>query len=184
MGTPWRSDAGFTLIEMIVAMVLVAGLLATVSTMLVKSFGESDRAQAERTVADSTRRTFESFSNDIRSAQTPDRNPAYVGNAEDLGDALLQPTTTKLSMQMPGQPGVTTLDVRDVVEATNSSFAFRSDAVPAIPGVECVRYWVQPTTRSFVRSVLRYQPAAAPGAFGTCDTTNPISETILVKQVL
>lgn len=172
------SQDGFTLVELIVAMVLVAGLLAVVSSVLMKTFAESGRSRQERKVVEDVRKTFDTFANDIRKAKTPDRDPQYVGNAGELSEALLQPEdhTKRLSIILPGQSSPTTLDVRDVVEATATSFAFRTDAVPG-GGVECVRYWVNPE-RAFVRSVLNYVPASR-----ACDGTNPISQEVLVKEV-
>ncbi len=152
---PTNRESAFTLIEMLIAMVLVSGLLVIASTLLVRSFGESGRSQQERKAMQSVRDTTAKFGNDLRVARAPDRNPAYVGNGNELGSALL--ADQELQLKLPG--GTTqTLDVRDVVEATSRSFAFRADVNPAA-GVECVRYAVDEVGGPFVREVRTYDTA-------------------------
>jgi hypothetical protein len=108
-------------------------------------------------------------------ARSPDRDPRYVGNGDDLGGALL--SGKQLQVQLPGQPAPVQLDVRDVVEATGTSFAFRSNVDPA-PGVECVRYAVDATSRALVRTVLTYDSVAK-----ACRLTPELQRQVLVQAV-
>jgi prepilin-type N-terminal cleavage/methylation domain-containing protein len=170
-----RGEAGFTLIEMMIAMVLVAGLMIVISTVLTKTFGESGRAQQERKAAQDMRSTMGQFGNDLRVARSPDRDPRYVGNGNDLGGALL--ASKPLQVQLPGAAAPTTLDVRDVVEATSTSFAFRADVLPNA-GVECVRYAVDTQTRQLVRTVLSYNPVAH-----ACILAPELQRQVLVQAV-
>lgn len=157
MTSPARREGAFTIIEMVIAMVLVAGLLIIVSTVLVRTFGESGRATQQRKAMQSVRNTMSQFGNDLRVARSPDRDPRYVGNGNDLGGALL--SGRPLEVTMPGAPAPTVLDVRDVIEATSTSFAFRAEVKPNVPGAECVRYAVAGPGMPLTRTVQSYSSA-------------------------
>lgn len=169
-----RSEHAFTLIEMLIAMVLVGGLLIIISTVLVRSFGESGRTQQQRKATQDVRNTMSQFGNDLRIARAPDRDPRYVGNGGDLGAALL--SQKQLQVQLPGATSAV-LDVRDIIEATSTSFAFRADVHPN-PGSECVRYAVDGPGQPLVRSVLVYNSASR-----TCDRARVLATQDLIQAV-
>jgi prepilin-type N-terminal cleavage/methylation domain-containing protein len=171
-----RREAGFTLIEMLIAMILLASLLVVVSMVLMKTFGESGRAQQQRKAAQDMRTTMSQFGNDLRVARSPDRDPRFVGNGNDLGGALL--ADQPLKVQLPGQPTALQLDVRDIVEATSTSFMFRADAIVG-GAVECVRYAVDPSTRSLTRTVHNYIQASR-----SCDPTPIAGQTKVLVQAV
>jgi prepilin-type N-terminal cleavage/methylation domain-containing protein len=169
-----EGEHAFTLIELLVAMVLVAGLLVIISTLLMRTFGESGRAQQERAAMQSVRDTMSRFGNDLREARSPDRDPTYVGNGNDLGAALL--AGSQLQVQLPGQ-AKQVLDVRDVVEATSRSFAFRAD-VNAAPGAECVRYAVDSAGGPLVRTVMAFNQALR-----VCNFSVVYERQVLIQSV-
>ncbi len=151
-----RHERAFTMIEMVIAMVLIAGLLVVVSTVLVRTFGESGRATQQRKAMQNVRNTMSQFGNDLRVARAPDRDPRYVGNGNDLGGALL--SNKSLEVTMPGAAAPTVLDVRDVIEATSTSFAFRAEVHPT-PGTECIRYAVTGPGMPLTRTVQSFNTA-------------------------
>jgi prepilin-type N-terminal cleavage/methylation domain-containing protein len=170
-----RVERAFTLVELIIAMVLMAILLAVFSTVFLRSFVQSNKSNKERVAIESARQTFEQFGRDIRDARSPDRDAQYVGNASDLGGALLN--DQQIVLRVPGSPTARTLDVRDVIEATTTSFTFRMDAIKSSAGSECVRYWVRPADEAFVRTVTSYDTATR-----TCGGAQ-LEEKVLMERV-
>ncbi|MCB0878234.1 MAG: hypothetical protein KDC46_04555 [Thermoleophilia bacterium] len=163
------------MIEAIVVMVLVGMMLAGAGIMLVRSFSESGSAIQQRQAIEQARTTANQLGNDLRATRSPDRDPRIVGNSNDLAGALFG--TSPVKRRMPGENELRTLDVRDVVEATATSLTVRADADPR-PGVECVRYFVDPVSRSLVRSVLVYDQRLR-----TCPMRPELSRNVLVAEV-
>lgn len=152
-----RREAGFTLPEMIVAMVLGTMALTTTSTIFVTLMQGSSKASATVRASQRSADTIDQFGTDLRSARSPDRSPANIANNDSLRSWLLGTT------QLP------TLDLLDISYADANQIWFRSDVVPeannAVPAAECVGYHLDSQGR-LLRSVYS-DWRACPGNTGT-----------------
>lgn len=169
-----RTERAFTLIELLVAMVIASIMLAFVAGILVRTVSSGDKAAEERKAVEAVEETMTTMSDDVRRIASPHRSPEVLNDPVVLQAALLR------------RDGVVDgtnarLDVRDIVEATGSVFAFRADVSPNNVGGpdECVRYAVTGTPPQLVRQVWTQANAApATGCGGTM-----ISSSVLVEQV-
>ena len=143
------NEDGFTLIELVIAMVLVSILLVVFASVLIKVFSGSSKAISERGVIDNVSNTMTMFSGDLRAAASPDRTEGLVPDQTQLSKALLQGAPVRGVLRNT----TVTLDPRDVLEATATSFMMRSDVLPTA-GVECVYYYVRPSDNALMRDVL------------------------------
>lgn len=169
-------DAGFGLVELIVAMIImmIAGALA--SQFLVDNFQAQSKSAADRQAIDKTARASSQIERDLRAAGSPDRAPEKLGDVAVLRNALSGSATA-----VP-----VGLDPRDIVFAASDELHFRADVAPAA-GVECVVYFYLPTgsgsPAGFYRQVRTYLAAAnSCGATGkVVSPANLIFSEILVQ---
>lgn len=145
-------EQGFTLIETIVAMVVLSIVLLGGATMLVNGFAGSNKSLNERRAIQQVDRTKQSLQNTLRAAKSPDREESVLADTQALSGALLAGTPVQ-GRRSAGGPQVT-LDVNDLVYADSNRFIVRSDVLPRA-GVECVEYVVvtSGSERSLVRNV-------------------------------
>lgn len=159
-----KTERAFTMIEMVVAMTMLVVVLMLGSIAFIKSLDSSRSQQKNRAAATRARDAFSQFRTDFANSRADGRAPTTIGSSEELQRGLLHGTPIKRNV---GGVNVV-LDVRDVIVATQNEFIFRSDAMPKLPGVECVRYLVDPTPpRKLLRQVMPYVPNSATGR-GAC----------------
>lgn len=157
--------AGFTLVEVIVAMILLSIVLVVAASVIVNGFAGSSKSLNERRAIQQVDRTMTSLDSALRSAKSSDRDEAIVPDAGSLSSALLAGAPLS-GRRTAGGPQVT-LDVNDILYADGTRIIVRSDVLPR-PGVECVEYEVRVTgtNRSLIRNV--WYAAAAGGPPVTC----------------
>jgi prepilin-type N-terminal cleavage/methylation domain-containing protein len=142
MLTSRQHDDGFTMIELLVAMVLLCLFLAMAGQMLMGWWGSSHQAADSAVAQTNAADALNALSKDIHSAQAPARDGAEL-TPDDLQDALLRGNA-----QTP--------DLMDVLVATPEELDLRVDALvqdSGPPQVECVRYYRDPTTHDFHRAI-------------------------------
>jgi prepilin-type N-terminal cleavage/methylation domain-containing protein len=137
--TAARMEAGFTLIELMVAMfiILIAGGMAL--RFLGDSFSASNKRANEAQVTNRAHRAMDQFSADLRGAGTSDRSMSKISDLNALRKAVLNPVTVA---PKDAQTGLT-IDVSDVLFAGPNRIEFLSDVLPDPDNAdrtECVRY--------------------------------------------
>jgi prepilin-type N-terminal cleavage/methylation domain-containing protein len=128
------SADGFTMIEMVVAMVIASIVLMAAGRVVLDSLHGTSKATNNRTAQQTAVAALEQFAKDIRQAQSPDRSIKRVGNPESLRDQIL------LNNVPAGHYPW------DITRANDLNLWFVSDVVPEGPGVlpepECVGWYV------------------------------------------
>ncbi|MCW2962345.1 MAG: hypothetical protein JWM90_2732 [Thermoleophilia bacterium] len=139
-----RQEQGFTLIELIVAMVLLAIALGMVSVFVLQSISggtgarsgaASDAAIAAATVA---------LEDDVAAAVTEDRRSNKLRDRVEFAQAVRSNGVARSNN--PSDAG-RVLDIDDILVATPSELQLRAD-VDAAAGVECVT-WRASTTNGY-----------------------------------
>lgn len=137
------SQAGFTLIELVVAMIIFAVVLALTTHELVGGFGATASIMTTRKAEALVSHAADLMGDDLRSARSHDRN----------FDAIRQPLLLRKAI-MRGDPithsvtGVT-LDVADVKVAEPTRFGFLSNVkanpagTPSVDPSECILYQLE-----------------------------------------
>lgn len=164
--TPARHAAhrrdGFTLIELVIAMMLFMIVAGVVTQVLVGGFTAGQRASAEQRTQSTLANTLELLGSDLRSAVAPDRIDRRVITDRDM---LAVALGTDLGTTRRGNPASVRrsrsvlppgADIHDVLYAGPTSLWVRAD-VDAEPtntdaSTECVGYYVRPDG-AFVREV-------------------------------
>ncbi len=189
-----RDDSGFSLAELIVAMVLTGIFLAIVGTVVIDAMQNARDSSAERRAIVDAANAGQQMGDDLRKSRSPDREA--IDDPEVLRQMLMNPDTyTPPTQVVDGQ--TVEIDPRDIVYASGTRVEFRSDVLPAA-GVECVAYWVgalpgKSNKRALVRDVTKYvpmpspRPAVPPADAGRCqsvtDATPAMERTILLEEV-
>jgi prepilin-type N-terminal cleavage/methylation domain-containing protein len=178
-----RRDSAFTLIEMLVAMVLLSIVIAVALGFIVNGFSGSNKSLNERRAIQQANRTMASLEQVMRSTKSPDRDEAVLPDTNALSQALLS-GTAPVGKRSATATGQVTLDVNDIVYADSSRLVVRSDVLPRA-GVECVEYEVRTVAgrRTLFRNVwFGAAPGAAPRVCRIPPATTPapdLSETMI-----
>jgi prepilin-type N-terminal cleavage/methylation domain-containing protein len=167
-----HSDArGFTLVELIVAMVLLAIALTMVTRGLLDGFSSTSDAITEREAQHMVDKATQQLTQDLRSARANDRNVNDIRQPYLLTRAIMLGTAI-YSGDCPPSATCKLLDVADVKAATSTTFEFMADVDTSSVGAECVTYTIPPSGATFWmrRAVTAYSSAtrtcAAAGASG------------------
>lgn len=128
-------EAAFTLIEVVIAAVLLAIVLAVGTVGIVNSIGGGSHAVAGSSVDAAMARAGVMFQDDVQRAVTADRRDNLLRDPAELQRALQRNAPAYSSD--PSDPRL--LDIDDVVTATPTRMQLRAD-VHANPGVECVTW--------------------------------------------
>ncbi len=139
-----RSDTGFTLVEMIIALVLsviVGGIITgVVVNMFTSGSRASNRYQAQRIAT----QAIDQMTDDLRASRAPGRESDEIRSLDDLKDAILNPAT--------GDP-----DVHDIKKATGTRLQFVAEVDRSNPGVECVDWDFE--SGELIRKITTYDDA-------------------------
>lgn len=142
------AEDAFTLVELLVAMVLGAIVLALIVSAIINMFGSSERSAMKSKAEKSAVAAVEMLTSDLRAARAPEREPYYTGSADNLRNLIL-------FRRNPGN-----LLVHDIVAATPVQMVFYAELVNSSPSAECVTWAVQQngslrrTVRPFSRNCL------------------------------
>jgi prepilin-type N-terminal cleavage/methylation domain-containing protein len=130
------SIQGFTLIETLVAMVLLVLCLALVLPSITNAFDSTRKSAATTLALNTVGSTLGLLENDVRSAKSPNRSIGSTSQLDGLRDAVLNGTT------------LNGLDIRDIVAASPIALWVHSNAITEPAGapveIECVGYTVSP----------------------------------------
>jgi type II secretory pathway pseudopilin PulG len=131
-------EAGFTLVELIIALIFTLLVLAVASQVLIDSSTSNRRNQSTDTALSRATEMIESLGADLSSARSPERVPENVPTGDALRLWLLEDDATIQANLYPE------FDLRDVTVATKDELWVRVDAIPepanVVPRAECVGY--------------------------------------------
>jgi prepilin-type N-terminal cleavage/methylation domain-containing protein len=172
-----REESGFTLLEMLVASVILIAVLSVAGYGIVSSldsgFHASDVEQATSAASDN----LDLLGEDLHQAMARDRRSDQGLTPDQMKD-LIQ-TYDGFRNTGSGKKPVT--DIRDVLVATPDTLIFRSNVIPEAPSqpvvVECVRYYLHPDW-SLWRNV-----TTSAETFSGCNGWNPASEQEILPPV-
>jgi prepilin-type N-terminal cleavage/methylation domain-containing protein len=125
------AEDGFTLVELLVAMVLGAIVLALIVGAIIDMFGSSERSAMKSKAERSAVAAVEMLTSDLRAARAPEREPFYTGSADNLRNLILFQRDQGLL-------------VHDIAVATPTRLAFYAELDNTSPRAECVVWAVQP----------------------------------------
>ncbi len=174
-----QRDPGFTLVELVVAMVLLSIVLVVAGTVIFNGFAGSNKSINERRAIQQAKRTMSSLEATIRATKSPDRDEAIIPDTNTLSSALLSETPPTVQGRRSATGPQVTLDVDDILYADSSRLVVRSDVLPQ-PGVECVEYLVQTTGSD--RKLIRNMWLGSP--LGTAPTPCPAGTAPFLQETL
>lgn len=141
-------EAGFTLIEVIVALVLTLLVLAFILGAVIDVFSSSNRSSANARSQKATVAAVEQLTTDLRAARAPERAPRYVGSPDGLRDVLLRGASPALNTQ-------------DLLEARSNRLLFYAESISTSPREECI-LWEVRADGALQRTVHAYSSRCAP----------------------
>lgn len=165
-------ERGFTMIELLVAMVLLAIALAMVSTVLIQALSGGSSGRAGSVSDAAVARTMSALQDDLGAALTADRRDARLRDPDEFATAVR--TGAPAFSSDPSSPGAVDLD--DVVTATPTMLEMIGDFAPN-PGYECVSW--QATTSSGSGSGSGYQLMRMVGPASSCGSGSISSRRML-----
>jgi prepilin-type N-terminal cleavage/methylation domain-containing protein len=147
-----RIEAGFTMVELLVAMVLGAIVMAFAVGTIMDLFGASDRATQNHKAQKAAALAADMLVSDVRSMRAPQREPQYTGSLDNLRSILLDNSAPALR-------------VHDLLEATPTRILFYSELVQGNVGPECVTWFV--IADGSMRREVRQENAGCTGGTAT-----------------
>lgn len=141
-------ESGQSLIELIVAMVLIAIVGGMAMTFLTDAFSTQESANSSQKVQAIAADAAEQLGNDLRQAYSEDRGPDKVADLDTLRRGIVRGVTIR-------DVGGAELDVRDIVIAKSNHLMFRADVIASNKGVECVEYDARSVTAGLLRVVYK-----------------------------
>lgn len=133
--TPSRTrDQGFTMIEVLVALVLSAIVLSLILGAVTDIFGASERSSTKARTQKAAVDAVELLTADLRAARAPEREPSFTGSPDNLRVLVLEQTNPR---------GIL---VHDITAATSSSVTFYAELFGSSVNSECVTWQVTPTS--------------------------------------
>ena len=157
--SPSRTDAGITLIELVVGMLLAGIVLVVAVNFIIGVLHDGERAQGDAKATAAATLFTTRLSNELKAAESPDRS--NFADWEELRSALLSPPTA-------------TVDIRDVLVAEPGRLVVRVD-VARSAGVECLEY------RDSGTKVHRIVTSGAADAWRGCSGAVLATSTVLER---
>ena len=136
-----RDERGFTLLELMIAMILFAVAAGIVTMALISAIGGSGSARSGAVSDASIERTTAAFRDDVARAITPDRANFRLREPADFSEAVM--LNTPAYSTDPSDPPGTQLDIDDITAASPRLLKLRSDTVQSVAGSECVSWYAQ-----------------------------------------
>ncbi len=165
-------DSGFTLVELIVAMIVLSIIAAMLATFMLSAMRNSSKSLAQRKAIEQANDTIVKFQEDLRQTKAPGREHFKAGDTQGLG-ALLLPTADE-------DDGTVTDDAvlaaQDILIATSTHLRVVADATSEPEGVadtyelECVDYRAEAKgdKRVLYRTIMDYEPFKGAGTQSRC----------------
>lgn len=131
-----RPSAGFTLIELVVVMVILAIVMAFVGRALLDGFTGATKTQTEAITSQATAEAIDTIRADVQAALSSDRDRTKIRDDFKFESALKgEPVTS----DDPADGG-RTLEIQDITKASPTLLAFQIEVNAENPGSECVQY--------------------------------------------
>lgn len=130
-------EYGFTMIEMIIAMVLLSIAMGLVGSALVNALSGSSVSTSGAIADSEIAKVTARFQDDLAVAETDDRAANLVREQLVLDNALRNDADA--SSDDPNSSN-TNVDLEDIVVATPTMVQFKAEVVRATPGAECVTW--------------------------------------------
>lgn len=163
---------GFTLVEMLVVVLLATLVFGSVCRFLLDTVVYSQKSASTRSAERKAAEVLDRLGNDLRGAQSPERDSGSSTNLDQLRNSIL------FGVDLPGA------DLRDVTKATEDELWFRSDVLPessGAPVTECVGY-VFGSDRQLVRYVYS-DWRACPDQAGGAPSGTAVERLVLVPPL-
>lgn len=164
-----RHQHGFTLVELVVAMVLGMLVLALIVGVVIDLFGSSERSAARSKAQRSSVAAAELLLSDLRAARAPHREPKFTGSSDNLRNLLLRGAT----------PAPSSLLVHDLVDARSNTLRFYAELIqsPTNTTAECVS-WEVVTSGALRRTVRPMSATCTTGAVLQQSEVMPAPRTV------
>lgn len=141
-------DRGFTLIEIIVAMVLLVIAVGLVGSGIIGALRSSTGARAGSVSDAAISRAISAFSTDVATAETLDRAEGQVRDPFDLADGVR--TGDPITRTDPASSSTLPVDINDIQRAEPTQFSVWSDVDHSLDnGVECVTWQAKSSGENF-----------------------------------
>lgn len=154
-------EHGFTVIELLVAMVLSAVVLALIIGVVIEMFGSSERSSMQNKAQKATTLAADMLTSDLRAMRAPQREPRFTGSPDNLRSMILDGDDQGLL-------------VHDLLVAEPSRITFYAELVNSSVDAECVTWHVRPDG-ALQRDVLRHAP-------GCTSATGMLQSSIVMPQ--
>lgn len=137
---------GFTLIEVLVAMVLLAIAVGIVGTIVVQAVVGFRGANSGAVSDSAVTRSVDALTSDVAAAVTPDRRDNRLRDATEMSVFVRTGAVASASNQTTGES--MPIDIDDLTMATPTQFRLKAD-VDRTPGTECVTWIAQTIGTTF-----------------------------------
>lgn len=138
------SESGFTLIELVVAGILLALVVGVAASTIIQGFKGAADTAATAGGRSSAAEAAERLGADVRGARSTGRDGAKIVDVAELADVVREDDAGRVGVLYDISGNV--LDWRDLTEATPNSITFQSDVVDEVGGAqsipECVTWYV------------------------------------------
>jgi prepilin-type N-terminal cleavage/methylation domain-containing protein len=172
-----RTEAGFTLIELVLAMAIAAVVLSISTVAVMAVFGTSSQSQATRIALGNASDVFEQFDRDVRYARSP-LNASSVMSREELRSLLLDPAQSPAACSQSIAVANSQFCLfEEITQASPTELWLRTDTLTTAAehaGVECVVWRV--SEAGLVRSVHQAGPEPDCRRIGTTERTGTLIE--------
>lgn len=154
-------ERAFTLVEMIVAMIVLALVMAVIGTALVATFRGGNKSLNERRAMQQVNQTVTKVRSDVARAKAAGRDEGNFTDTGALSKALLAASPpSSIFSRRDGTTGAQ-IFVDDIVVATPNRLMVRADVLP-LAGTECVEYIGVPVTAPTKVDRVVYQNCTTP----------------------
>lgn len=194
-------QAGFTAIELIIAMSIGAIVLVGLGTLAVGGFANAQKTESERRAFETVGNGITVLADDLARSKAQSRTEDILANPAELSDALL--SAQPIDRRQGGAD--VTVDISDILYASGQELRIRHDRDMLTPSGlgtdnlnDCIRYYLDTTTGipRVLREVVLYRPpnrlaAVNPTASanvpdrarGACDQSVFTDRQVIVEQV-
>jgi prepilin-type N-terminal cleavage/methylation domain-containing protein len=158
LSAPDTTEQGFTLIELMVAMVLGLIVMALLIGLVMDMFTASERSALDNKAQKAASLAADMLTSDVRAMRAPQREPKFTGSPDNLRAMFLDPD---------GNPN--NYEIHDVTYASPQQITFLAEVANTTAGVECVTWQVQPD-KALHRIVRAHSVNCAGGGGGVIST--------------
>lgn len=136
-------EDGFTLIELVVAMVLAGLVMALLVGAIIDMFGSSERSAMDNKAQRAASLAADTLTSDLRAMRAPQREPRFTGSPDSLRSMLLDGDNPN------------GYEIHDLLIASPTQVMFYAELIntPGNTTAECVTWFVRPADLALIREV-------------------------------